>query len=409
MPGTSSRLEHRTRLLIAALTGTTMLAACGAAGATPTESSKSPQQVMRDTATAIRSVRSFHMSGSIGSGTSALGLDLRIENADTMSGTLTLQGATAQLVIVDGASYISGESFFTKFAGAAAGQLIGNKWAKLPATSAASLESGLQAFADTSKFADCLTSSGTATKLTAAVASYNGASVIAVTGGDTILEVADQATPYPMRLSVTGSTGLLVSTTPCSPDGSSTAGSAAPHGTLNFDHWGSNFTITAPKAFIAAPSSTSTPSPTPTAIPTSFHYTDPQARWSATFAGPPAYTTTTAHSSTSKAVPYQLAEYASVTIDQWVGVLLVGSSASIDLTGTLSEDATAVSGTVLSHTSGRFRGYSSALGIISATAGFIELRLVRVGGVVYEIGTLERTNPPPDFAGFIAGVRLTPH
>ena len=312
-------------------------------------------------------------------------------------------------MIVEGASYISGESFFTKFAGAQAGQLIGSRWAKLPAASAASLESGLQAFADTSKFADCLTSSGTATKLTDAVASYKGAPVIAVTGGDTILEVADEATPYPMRLSVTGSTGLLVSTTSCSPNGSSTAGSSTSDGTLNFDHWGSNFTITAPKAFISAPSSTPRPSPTPAAIPTSFHYTDPQGRWSATFAGPPAYTTTTAPSSSGMSIPYQLAEYASVSIDEWVGVLVVGSSASIDLSGTLNEDATAVSGKVLSHTSGRFRGYSSVLGVISASVGFIELRLVRVGGVVYEIGTLERTNPPPDFAGFIAGVRLTPH
>ena len=407
MPATSSRLERRTRILVAALVGATTLAACGAGSPAPTESSKSPQQVVRDAAAAIRKVQSFHVSGSMTSGTVTMGMNLRIENPQTFAGSLTVLGATGQVVIVDGASYVSGEDFITKIAGAQVGQLIGDKWAKLPAASAASLEADLQSFVDTSKFADCLDSSGAATKLTDAIAMYNGASVIAVTGGDTILEVADEATPYPMRLSVSGSTGLLVSTATCSPDPSTS--SAASTGTLNFDHWGSTFSVTAPKTFLTAPSSTPNPTPTATGVPTSFHYTDPQGRWSATFAGPPVYQATTEQAANGSSVPYLYAEYASVGVDQLVSVLLIGSSATFDFTAALNGVATAASGTVISHSLGRFRGYSSIVGIISAPIGFIEYRIVRIGGVVYSISTLGSKNPPPDFARFIAGVKLTPH
>ena len=407
MPATSSRLERRTRILVAALVGAATLAACGAGSPAPTESSKSPQQVVRDAAAAIRKVQSFHVSGSMTSGTVTMGMNLRIENPQTFAGSLTVLGATGQVVIVDGASYVSGEDFITKIAGAQVGQLIGNKWAKLPAASAASLEADLQSFVDTSKFADCLDSSGAATKLTDAIAMYNGASVIAVTGGDTILEVADQATPYPMRLSVSGSTGLLVSTATCSPDPSTS--SAASTGTLNFDHWGSTFSVTAPKTFLTAPSSTPNPTPTATGVPTSFHYTDPQGRWSATFAGPPVYQATTEQAANGSSVPYLYAEYASVGVDQLVSVLLIGSNATFDFTAALNGVATAASGTVISHSLGRFRGYSSIVGIISAPIGFIEYRIVRIGGVVYSISTLGSKNPPPDFARFIAGVKLTPH
>jgi len=409
MPATSSRLERRTRTLVAALVGAAVLAACGAGSPAPTESSKSPQQVVRDAAAAIRSVQSFHVSGSMTSGTVSMGINLRIENPQTFAGSLTVMGATGQIVIVDGASYVSGEAFITKIAGAQVGQLIGNQWAKLPAASAASLEADLQSFVDTSKFADCLDSSGAATKLTDAIAMYNGASVIAVTGGDTILEVADQATPYPMRLSVSGSTGLLVSTATCSPGGSTSSSSTASTGTLNFDHWGSSFSITAPKTFLTAPSSTPNPTPTATGVPTSFHYTDPQGRWSATFAGPPVYQATTEQAANGTSLPYLYAEYASVGVDQVVSVLLIGSNATFDFTAALNGVATGVSGTVISHSLGRFRGYSSIVGIISAPIGFIEYRMVRIGGVVYSVSTLGSKNPPPDFAQFIAGVKFTPH
>jgi hypothetical protein len=408
MPGTSSQLEHRrTGILIAALLTATLASACGSAGAAagPTaESSKSPAQVIHDAAAAIRSLHSFHMSGTITSGSSTLGIDLRVQDPGTIAGSLTYQGATAQILIVDGASYISGQGFFTQFAGAAAGQLIGSRWAELPTTSASGLETGLDSFANTTKFADCLDSSATATKLTKATATYNGASVVAVTGGDTIVEVANAGAPYPMRLSVAGSNGLLVSTATCSPSGTLGSTGTAPAGTLTFDHWGSTFSIVRPTSFIAVP----TPAPNPAKTTGAVHYTDPQRRWSATFAGQPKYTATT-EASPEGNLPYLYAEYASFDVDQLVAVLLIKPASTFDLTAALNSLATGFSGTVVSYTSGTFRGYKSIEGVISATIGYIKCRIVRAGAVVYIIATVGPVNPPSDYAGFVATVRLTPH
>jgi hypothetical protein len=407
MPGTSSRFEHRRAgSLIVALIGAMVVSACGSAGSAtgpPAESSKSPVQVIQDAAAAIRTLHSFHMSGTITSGSATLGIDLRIEDPGTIAGSLTYQGATAQILIVDGASYVSGQSFFTQFDGAAAGQLIGSRWAKLPTASASSIETGLDSFANTTRFADCLDSSATATKLTKATATYNGASVVAVTGGDTIVEVANAGTPYPMRLSVAGSTGLMVSTAICSP--SSTLGStgAAPAGTLTFDHWGSTFSIVRPTSFIAVP--TPAPAPTKTSV---VHYTDPQRRWSATFAGQPKYTATTEVSPEGN-LPYLYAEYASFDVDQLVAVLLLKPASTFDLTAALNGLATGFSGSVVSNVSGTFRGYKSVEGVISASIGYIKCRVVRAGAVIYIIGTVGPVNPPSDYAGFVASVRLTPH
>jgi len=407
MPGTSSRLESRARILVAALLGAVILGACGAGGATPVEGSKSPQQVVRDAAGAVRGVQSFHVSGTLTGGTLTLGIDLRVDNPDTISGTMTMDGATAQFIIVDGATYLSGESFFTKFAGTAAGQLIGNQWAKLPVASATSLESSLDGFVDTAKFADCLDGSIGTTKLTDATATYSGASVVAVTGGDTIVEVADSGTPYPLRVSVTGPTGLLEGASACSSTGApSSTPAVVTTGTLNFDHWGSTFTITAPARFITAPATT--PTPAATGVPTSFHYSDPQARWSATFAGPPVYTATTVQSPAGT-IPYLYAEYASPGIDQLVGVYLLKRGTTYDLAKAIDGIATGFSGKMISQSLGNFRGDSSILGVVSTSIGFIKVRIVRTSTVVYIISTLGQTNPPSDFAGFIAGVRLTPH
>jgi hypothetical protein len=408
MPRTSSHVQHRRAgVLLAVLAGTTVVSACGSAGtgsAPPVEGNKSPVQVIHDAAAAIRSIHSFHMSGTITSGSSTVGIDLRVEDPGTIAGSLTYQGATAQILIVNGRSYLSGQSFFTLFAGAAAGQLIGNQWAEIPAASASGLETGLDSFADTTKFANCLDSSATATKLTKATASYNGAPVVAVTGGDTIVEVADAGAPYPMRLSVSGSTGLLISTSPCSAQSAAASSTTtAPSGTLTFDHWGSTFSIVAPKSFIAEPARAPAPATT-----TAVHYTDPQHRWSATFAGKPTYTATTQASAEGN-VPYMYAEYASFDVDQIVGVVLLKPASTYNFTVGLQGLATAFSGKVVSEVSGVFRGYSSIEGVISASIGYIKCRIVRAGAVVYIVATVGPANPPSDYAGFIAALRLTPH
>ena len=72
MPRTSGHVQHRRAgVLLAVLAGTTLVSACGSSGtgsAPPVEGNKSPVQVIHDAAAALRSLHSFHMSGTITSG-----------------------------------------------------------------------------------------------------------------------------------------------------------------------------------------------------------------------------------------------------------------------------------------------------------------------------------------------------
>jgi hypothetical protein len=147
-------------------------------------------------------------------------------------------------------------------------------------------------------------------------------------------------------------------------------------------------------------------SATPT--PSGVLYTDPQGRWSATFAGQPKYTSTTQSSAQGK-IPYLFAEYAAGDVDEFVGVLLIEPLSTFDFTKALQGVATGFNGTVETNVAETFRGYSAVKGVISADTGFFECELVRSGGVVYIMGTAGTDDPPADFAGFLASVTLTPH
>jgi hypothetical protein len=147
-------------------------------------------------------------------------------------------------------------------------------------------------------------------------------------------------------------------------------------------------------------------SATPT--PSGVIYTDPQGRWSATFAGKPKYISTTQASGQGK-IPYLFAEYAAGDVDQFVGVLLIEPLSTFDFTKALQGVATGFSGTIETNVPETFRGYSAVKGVISAGTGFFECELVHSGGVVYIMGTAGTDDPPADFAGFLASVTLTPH
>ena len=75
-------------------------------------------------------------------------------------------------------------------------------------------------------------------------------------------------------------------------------------------------------------------------------------------------------------------------VDQLVAVLLIKPASTFYLTAALNSLATGFSGTVVSDTSGTFRGYKSIEGVISATIGYIKCRIVRAGAFVYIIATV---------------------
>jgi hypothetical protein len=151
------------------------------------------------------------------------------------------------------------------------------------------------------------------------------------------------------------------------------------------------------------------PSPSPSPSPASgVAYTDPQGRWTATFAGTPSYHSTTT-STAGGPVPYMYAEYTGPDADQVVGVLLLPAGSTFDLAKGLTGLASSESGTVVSSQTGTFDGFASLEGVVNIPSGVLKCQVVRVGLVIYLFGTVGPVNPPSDYAAFVASIRLTPH
>jgi hypothetical protein len=406
MPAVSSNLaRRRAAALMAGLVAAGLVAACGAAPVpASTESTKSALQVVRDAATAIENVDSFRIAGTVtAKGVPSVAFDMKVEGSDAMTGTLTLLGATGHFVTIDGDAYMQGEDFFAEADGAAAAAKLGNSWVALTPTNAASFVAGFSGFTDLSTLATCLITSASTTKLSKSVTTLNGASVVAVKGGETTLDIANSGTPYPLRMVVSGpGDGLLTSTAACAPSGSTSADDAASFGTITFSDWGNQFSVAAPQTFIAAPTPTAVPSPAPVL------YHDPQGRWSAVFPLTPTYTATSEPTAEGN-VPYLFAEYVSFDVDEFVGDWLLKPESTFNLSAAFSGIAKGLSGTVVSGASKEFRGYQAYEGVVLSTAGYLKAWLVRSGAVVYVIATVGPDNPPSDFAGFVNSVKLTPH
>ncbi|MDI1465636.1 hypothetical protein QEZ54_32165 [Catellatospora sp. KI3] len=125
-------------------------------------------------------------------------LDIRVAGKDIV-GTITMGGASIDLLSVGGATYFKAdEAFWTSQMGeqgAALGKLVGTKWIKVPADN--------KEFGDFFKIADVnelLKPEGTIGK--GKVETINGASAIALTEGAEkgSLYVATTGEPYPLRL-----------------------------------------------------------------------------------------------------------------------------------------------------------------------------------------------------------------
>ena len=149
-------------------------------------------------------------------------------------------------------------------------------------------------------------------------------------------------------------------------------------------------------------------SPTPAQTPNTVSYTDPDAYYTAQFSKAPAYHSTTQASPVGN-VPYRYAEYIGPDVDQLVGVLVFAPGTGFDTQKGLQGIATAGKGSVISSAPSTFQGYPSLEGVISLQGDYLKVQIVHVGNLAYIIWTAGPVNPPSDYAGFIAGVHITPH
>lgn len=237
-------------------------ASCGSSSTSSNgETDKTPDQILSDSAAAIRNVTSYHFIVDTTQTGSALHLDLRVGGPGKVAGSLTTEGLSVDIVVSGSDVYLrGGKDFWTKFGGAAAATLVADKWVKVPSSATESITKPLGEFADTSTIAKCLITSphGTLTKSTTTV---DGQAVIELhDAGDQpgtevgTLDLAATGSPYPVRLVSSGSRkpgGATPSpdcsaTSSSSSSDSSSSSSSSAGGSVSFKEWGTSVTVTPP-------------------------------------------------------------------------------------------------------------------------------------------------------------------
>ena len=213
---------RRATLAVGVVTTTSLvLAGCGGSSDNG-EAKKTGPQVAADAAAAVKSAGGFHVSGTVNQGGKPSTVDLQIQNND-VSGTISLEGAKLNLIIVNGKAYIKGDTeFWTgNNVSAQTAALLNGRWVAAPASStsefssltAAGLASDLQHPTDSSF------------KTPVHKAKIDGKNVVVVTQQDgSELDVAASGKPYPVRIVNKGSSA----------------------GTTTFSGWGQTQPITTP-------------------------------------------------------------------------------------------------------------------------------------------------------------------
>jgi hypothetical protein len=222
----------RASALALALTAA-LLAGCGSSShkaAKPNgEASKPAGRVLADARAAATRASSAHVSGDVASRGMRVTLDLSMARGRGAKGSMTLNGLQFDLVRIGNAAYIHGsDAFWRHYAGGAFAQLLHDRWLKAPVSqrrfrSIAPLTSIGLLFATISRNHGKLVNDGKKT--------YQGSPVVAIrdTSDDSKLYVAATGKPYPVAI---------------------TGGKKGQSGTITFDDWNANVSLSAPKGAI---------------------------------------------------------------------------------------------------------------------------------------------------------------
>ena len=229
-------MQKMTRTATAgALLGSLVIAACGSSPSTSSgggtgsgESSKDAQTILNDAAAATKAAKDAHIKGSA----SGNGLDGDIGGGN-YNGTVTAGGTMYDVVVLaDSSGDTTKDKVFIKAAAsvwasaassAAVGTCLGDKWIEMDsaanpglsdnpgatqvASGAQSIATGVASFSDLGKFATQITTgAGSITKGT--VQSINGQDAVELKNSSGSLFVANDGTPYVLRLTGSSSTQL---------------------------------------------------------------------------------------------------------------------------------------------------------------------------------------------------------
>jgi hypothetical protein len=121
---------------LAGVAAAVSLTACGS-DAGDDFAGQSATKIMDQAEKDTKALKSVTLSGTITQDDGKLAIDISADDDGTCSGTMSIGGGKAEVLNVDGASYLRGdEAFWRSTTGDSADQvvaLLGRKWAKLPA------------------------------------------------------------------------------------------------------------------------------------------------------------------------------------------------------------------------------------------------------------------------------------
>ncbi len=183
------------------------LAACGGGGGSSNGiASKSPDQIVAAAKSAVASVSSVHVAGTVSSSGTKVTLNLNLVNGKGGKGSAAQNGLGFQIVTIGQEVYINGSpAFWRATAGAAAAQLLAGKWLKAPATGQLA---SLATLTNVQKlFNQLLSSHGKLAKgKTTTIHGQQAIAVTDTTNGGT-LYVAATGKAFPIEISKTGTNG----------------------------------------------------------------------------------------------------------------------------------------------------------------------------------------------------------
>lgn len=240
----------RTRIgATAALAVGLLLTACGGGGSgggDNGEAAKSADQIVKDATAALKAARSFHITvnadastlgGSSGSSgfSGPVTVDLDVAEPNSATGTLKMAGVVAHIVYTGGKFYLQGKELWSKFGGAQAGELIGDRWVLVPASA-----SGFSSLTDINQITDCLLPATGNTKNGTSVVGGQTTVVVENKASAETLYVASQGAAYPLKVVSKGGGSSSSSSS------SSGCGSNDTAGNATFSNFGTTVTVTPP-------------------------------------------------------------------------------------------------------------------------------------------------------------------
>jgi hypothetical protein len=203
-------MNFTARLLACGLAGGATVAVCSCGSSAPAEPSAGA--LATSVQHAVRNATSVHVNGSVSDNGSPVGLNLGINRAGDMSGTIGEHGANLDVISTSGKVFlkVTPELLKQYRAPSATCSLVCGKWFQLPPKQASQLTSQLTMSSLTGQAG---ASSGTSQpKVTeAGTGSVNGQPTWVLKGPNGAkLDVSQQSTPYPLKVqSGTGQQGAI--------------------------------------------------------------------------------------------------------------------------------------------------------------------------------------------------------